>query len=276
MTEIGEDPLVRLFQELLTDAGEVEAAIRLLVTRTGLPQRRAEAIACSLGHMPDRYRYNEGTLGCGGQQRLLQASVMVVGLGGLGGYVLEQLARCGIGRVVAVDPDSFEVTNLNRQLLADLTSIGLRKTEVARKRVAVVNNGVEFIGQEMRVEHLPDAAYGSVELIFDCLDQVPSRLHLEQTGTRLNIPILHGAIGGWYGQVAVVSPGCGILTALYGTREAGIEKNLGNPPFTPALIASLMVSEGIKVLLGKTLRKGGVFFIDLLTGAWEFVPLATG
>jgi len=199
---------------------------------------------------------------------------MIVGLGGLGGYVLEQLARCGMGKVVAVDPDRFEVTNLNRQLLADDTSIGLAKIETAGKRDAVVNPGVEFIGREMRVEDLSEAAYDGVELNFDCLDQVPSRLHLEAAGTRLNIPIVHGAIGGWYGQVALVVPASGILTALYGTKEAGIEKNLGNPTFTPAVIASLMVSEGIKVLLGRPVREGGVFFADLLTDTWEFVPLA--
>jgi len=84
---------------------------------------------------------------------------------------------------------------------------------------------------------------------------------------------MHGAIGGWYGQVALVPPASGILTALYGTKEAGIEKNLGNPTFTPAVIASLMVSEGVKVLLGKPVREGGVFFADLLTNTWEFVPL---
>jgi molybdopterin/thiamine biosynthesis adenylyltransferase len=124
------------------------------------------------------------------------------------------------------------------------------------------------------VEDLPETAYEGVELIFDCLDQVPPRLHLEEAGTRLNIPIMHGAIGGWYGQVALVAPASGILTALYGTKEEGIEKKLGNPTFTPALIASLMVSEGVKVLLGNPVREGGVFFADLLTNTWEFVPLA--
>jgi len=276
MTQMQDESMVRLFQKLLGEAGDVDAAVRLLVTRTDLPQRRAEALACSLGHIPARYRYNEGTLGCVGQQRLLEATVMIVGLGGLGGYVLEQLARCGMGKVVAVDPDRFEVANLNRQLLADDTSIGLPKMAMARKRIAVVNRGVEFIGHEMKVENLPDAAYEGVELIFDCLDQVPSRLHLEEAGTRLNIPIVHGAIGGWYGQVALVAPASGMLNALYGTKDAGIEKNLGNPPFTPAVIASLMVSEGVKVLLGKPVREGSVFFVDLLTDTWECVPLATG
>jgi molybdopterin/thiamine biosynthesis adenylyltransferase len=276
MTQMQDEPSTHLFQKLLGEAGEVDAAIRLLVTRTGLAQRRAEALACSLGQIPARYRYNEGTLDCLGQQRLLGATAMIVGLGGLGGYVLEQLARCGLGKVIAVDPDRFEVTNLNRQLLAEHGSIGLPKAEAAGRRVAAVNPGVEFIAHEMRAEDLPESAYDGVELIFDCLDQVPSRLHLEETGARLNIPIVHGALGGWYGQIALVAPGSGIITALYGTKEEGVEKNLGNPTFTPAVIAGLMVSEGVKVLLGKPVREGGVLFVDLLTDIWEFIPLARG
>jgi molybdopterin/thiamine biosynthesis adenylyltransferase len=276
MTEPSDDSLLSLFRDLLGASGEVEAAVRIFVARTGLSKRQAEAAACSLGHVPLRYRYNEGTLGCQGQQRLLEATVMVVGLGGLGGYVLEQLARCGTGMIVAADPDRFEPTNLNRQLLSDLASMGLAKMEAARRRMAVVNDAVEFVGHESPVENLPDSAYDGVELIFDCLDQVPARLHLEAAGTRLNIPIVHGAIGGWYGQVASVAPGSGLLTALYGMRETGIEKTLGNPPFTPALTASLMVSQGIKALLGKTGSESGIFFIDLLAGTWEFVPMATG
>jgi molybdopterin/thiamine biosynthesis adenylyltransferase len=276
MTRMRDGSNADLFQRLLSEAGEVDAAIRLLVTRYGLAQRRAEALACSLGHIPARYRYNEGTLGCPGQQRLLGATAMIVGLGGLGGYVLEQLARCGLGKVVAVDPDRFEVTNLNRQLLAEHTSIGLAKAEGAGRRVAAVNPGIEFIAHETRVEDLSESAYDGVELIFDCLDQVPSRLHLEEAGTRHNIPIVHGAIGGWYGQIALVAPGSGMITALYGTKEERVEKNLGNPTFTPAVIASLMVSEGVKVLLGKPVREGGVLFVDLLTDTWEFIALARG
>jgi molybdopterin/thiamine biosynthesis adenylyltransferase len=112
-----------------------------------------------------------------------------------------------------------------------------------------------------------------VDLIFDCLDAIPSRLNLQEVGERLNIPIIHGAIGGWYGQVAIVWPGSKLLSNVYGTRQEGIEKTLGNPPFTPPFIASLMVSEGIKVLLGKKERENTLFFADLLNNQWHRVSL---
>jgi molybdopterin/thiamine biosynthesis adenylyltransferase len=273
MVVMNEESLTRFLERQLEAIGEVSGAIERLVAEQGIPKRTAEALACGLGLVPKRYQYNQGTLGGEGQKRLLQAKVMVVGLGGLGGHVVEQLCRCGAGRLVGVDGDQFDETNLNRQLLADLSSVGRNKTETARKRVTAVNDAVEFLDHTCRVEELPDSAYDEVDLIFDCMDQIPPRLYLQDTAERLGIPIVHGAIGGWYGQVAVVWPASHLLTNLYGTAREGIERDLGNPPFTPALTASLMVSEGIKILLGRSEKKNGVYFIDLLNNQWEFVPL---
>jgi molybdopterin/thiamine biosynthesis adenylyltransferase len=112
-----------------------------------------------------------------------------------------------------------------------------------------------------------------VDLIFDCLDTISSRLHLQEMGERYSIPLVHGAIGGWFGQVAVVWPGSKLLSNIYGTKREGIEKTLGNPPFTPALIATLMVSEGIKLLLGKKIRENTVLFADLLNNQWQNIIL---
>ena len=128
-----------------------------------------------------------------------------------------------------MDADSFDETNLNRQLYADLNSIGRRKTEAAENRVNLINDAVEFSSLTCEVEDLDDKAYEGVDLIFDCLDTVPSRLHIQDMGERLAIPVIHGAIGGWYGQVAVVWPGSQLLTNIYGPRQHGIEKELGNP-----------------------------------------------
>ena len=198
---------------------------------------------------------------------------MVAGLGGLGGHVVDQLVRCGLGVLVGVDADLFDETNLNRQLYSDRNTIGLRKTEATQRRVEATNEAVEFHSLLRRVEELEDGAYEGVEVIFDCLDTIPSRLHLQGVGERLNIPLIHGAIGGWYGQVAIVWPGSKLLSNLYGTRQEGIEKTLGNPPFTPAFIASLMVSEGIKLLLGKKERENTVLFADLLNDHLHRVTL---
>jgi molybdopterin/thiamine biosynthesis adenylyltransferase len=268
-----EDYLSQLLKQKLEFTGEIEKAIEALVAEQGIPKRIAESLACGLNIFPKRYEPNAGTIGSKGQKHLLLSKVMVVGLGGLGGHVVEQLVRCGVGIVVGVDADQFEETNLNRQLYSDLNSIGQKKTEVTQRRVAAINDAVEFHPFASRVEELEDAAYQEVDLIFDCLDAIPSRLHLQEVGERLDIPLVHGAIGGWYGQVAIVWPGSELLSNIYGTRQEGIEKVLGNPPFTPAFIATLMVSEGIKLLLGKKERENTVLFADLLNNQWQFVSL---
>ena len=238
-----------------------------------IPKRIVEALACGLRILPKRYELNAGTFGSMGQKHLLCSKVMVAGLGGLGGHVVEQLVRCGVGLLVGVDADLFDETNLNRQLYSDLNTIGLRKTEVTQRRVEAINDAVEFHSFLRRIEDLEDGAYDGVDLIFDCLDTIPSRLHLQEVGERLSIPLIHGAIGGWYGQVAIVWPGSKLLSNVYGTRQEGIEKALGNPPFTPAFIAALMVSEGIKLLLGKKERENTVLFADLLNNQWHRVNL---
>ncbi len=275
MTKIieNEEYLFHLLRELVETTGEVEKAIELLVADQGIPKRIAESLACGLNIFPKRYELNAGTLGPEGQKRLLLAKVMVVGLGGLGGHVVEQLVRCGVGMLNGVDADQFDQTNLNRQLYSDLNSIGLSKTEAAQKRVKAINDAVEFQRFICRVEDLEDEAYDGVDLIFDCLDTIPSRLHLQEVGELFSIPLIHGATGGWYGQVAVVWPGSKLLSNIYGTKQEGIEKALGNPPFTPAFIATLMVTEGIKLLLGKKQRENTLLFADLLNSQWQYLTL---
>lgn len=268
-----EAQLSQILEQLIETTGEVEIAIETLAVEQGIPKRVAEALACGLDIFPKRYKANAGTLGSEGQKRLLQSKVLVAGLGGLGGHVVEQLVRCGVGELVGVDADNFDETNLNRQLYSDINSIGLSKTEAARNRVAKINDAVEFYPITRKLEDLEGNTYDDVDLIFDCLDTIPSRLHLQEMGERYSIPLVHGAIGGWFGQVAVVWPGSKLLSNIYGTKREGIEKTLGNPPFTPALIATLMVSEGIKLLLGKKKRENTVLFADLLSNQWQNITL---
>lgn len=268
-----EEKLRQILKELIEITGEVERSIENLAADQGIPKRVAEALACGLDFLPKRYQANAGTLGSEGQRKLLQSKVLVAGLGGLGGHVVEQLVRCGVGELVGVDADNFEESNLNRQLYSDLNSIGLSKTEVAEKRVAKINDAVKFYPVRRTLENLEDHAYDGVDLIFDCLDTIASRLHLQEMGERYGIALVHGAIGGWFGQVAIVWPGSRLLSTIYGTKREGIEKIVGNPPFTPAFIATLMVSEGVKFLLGKKERENTVLFVDLLNNQWQYVTI---
>jgi len=240
---------------------------------TGLSQRAIEYFGLENGIVPQKYVRNIGSFTLAGQKKLLTSKVMVVGLGGLGGYVLEELCRAGVGEIVGVDSDAFDETNLNRQLLASEKSLGQKKANKAKKRAAEINQAVVVSGFASKIEDLPPTAWQGVELIFDCLDNIESRLYLEEKAQNLGVPLVHGAIGGWYGQVGIVWPGSNLLAKIYRERKKGIEQHLGNPPFTPAVAASYMVALGINLLLGNLDKENAFYFFDLKNMEFEKINL---
>jgi molybdopterin/thiamine biosynthesis adenylyltransferase len=220
-----------------------------------------------VGLLPARYQRNRGTISTEAQLKLHRSSVAVVGCGGLGGYAIEQLARLGVGRLVVIDPDRFEEHNLNRQLLSSVAELGATKVGAAVSRVASVNPAVSVVP----VQRAFGAANGKellagVDLVIDALDSIPSRLELAATCESLRVVLVHGAIGGWYGQVVTQLPGERIIERIYARSRGakGVEVELGNPSFTPALVASLQVAEACKVLIGAEVpRRGRHLHVDL-------------
>jgi len=222
-----------------------------------------------------RYARNLGTLGAAGQRRLFSSRIVVVGLGGLGGHVLEQMARAGVGHITGIDPDVFEASNLNRQLLSEVDALGTAKVERASQRIQQIHPDTQFIGLQIRHAEAADDVWQEAGLVFDCLDNIPDRLSLAQICARADCTLVHGAIAGWVGQVAVVSPGSDLLTRLYPDTGPGLEKELGTPPFTAALCASLMVAQGVKVLCGlQQDATSQVTYADLKDNAFWSVDLS--
>lgn len=242
---------------------QVETAERFALTLA-----EAEGTILEMGLLPARYQRNREMLTTQQQFRLFRSTVAVIGCGGLGGYIIEELARLGVGTIIAIDPDIFVEHNLNRQLLSSPGQLGQGKVEAAAARVAEINPAVtlvplkETFTRDNGSELLRDA-----RVAVDALDSISARLELAEVCEALNIPFVHGAIGGWYGQVFTQLPGETTLQTLYAGREdgTGIEKRLGNPSFTPAVIASLEVAETCKILLGVGRQgKGRKLTINLL------------
>lgn len=198
----------------------------------------------------ERYERNLGTLGLDGQRTLFSSRIVIVGLGGLGGYVLEQMTRAGVGHITGIDPDVFEPSNLNRQLLSDVDSMGVSKVERAKQRIQQVRPETVFLGIKKHHIEAHKEVWAEADLVFDCLDSIADRLSLAEMCFHAGCTLIHGAIAGWYGQVAVVRPGSHLMTRLYPDTGPGLEKELGTPPFTAALCASLMVAEGVKTICG--------------------------
>ena len=200
-------------------------------------------------------------------ERLRCFKVCVVGCGGLGGYIIEMLGRLGIGNITTVDGDIFDETNLNRQLLSDVETLGHSKALIAKKRMGVVNPLVKVtaVTKKITKENAENILSGH-DLLIDAIDKIEMRFLLQNTAEKLNIPMVHGAIAGWYGQVSTIFPGDKTLEKIYPVKDAkGLESELGNPSFTPALIASIEVAEALKVLLGRgDLLRNKLLYIDLL------------
>ncbi len=243
----------------------------------GVSFSRVERVALENDLLPTRYQRNRQLISCRQQLQLFSSMIAVVGCGGLGGYIIEELARLGVGYIVAIDPDVFEESNLNRQLLSSLAAIGRAKVTVAAERVAEINPAVTLDPKEEAfAQDTGKRLLKGAHLVVDGLDSIPTRLELAATCREAEIPLIHGAIAGWYGQVTTQFPGERTLESLYSgkTLSRGIEKELGNPSFTPAVVASLEVAEVCKILLnqGKLLR-GRQLCINLLDMEFEEIPV---
>ena len=218
-----------------------------------------------------RYARNKKTFSDEDQLKLAKACVAVVGCGGLGGHIAEQLARMGVGKLVLFDGDRFEVSNLNRQLMATELNIGQWKAEAVQERLGIVNSEVEVKAVKgwFEEEKAPETLRG-VNLVCDALDSRESRVMLERVCHKLNLPLVYATIAGWYGQLGVSMPGDFTVRRLFGRGDKGVEKTWGNPAFTPAVLAGLSVAESGKILVGRTpsLRRAWLQ-VDLLTMEFE-------
>lgn len=224
----------------------------------------------------NRYSRNISSISLEENQVLRQSKVCVVGCGGLGGYIIEMLGRLGVGSITAVDGDVFDKTNLNRQLLSDENTIGKSKAIEAQKRMTIVNSDIEVIPVVEFINELnAEDILGGHNVIVDALDNIPSRFVLQEACSMLNIPLVHGAIAGWYGQVSTIYPNEGTLNKIY-TKDIsyGLERELGNPAFTPALISSIQVSEVVKILINRgDLLRNKLLFINTLNHEYDVIEL---
>jgi len=211
----------------------------------------------------DRYSRNKKMISLTEQETLSRSTVVVLGVGGLGGYVMEMLTRIGIGKLILVDYDRFETTNLNRQIISTEINLGLLKVEEAKKRAEIINSKIEVIGVNKKISYNNiDEIIRGADVIVDALDSSKLKKIVEVSCNRNKIPMVHGAIGGWIGQIAVIMPGDFILDKIY--KKDDLENKLGNPSFTPALVASIQVGEVIKLILNKgELLSNEVLYIDL-------------
>ena len=255
--------------------------IEELAIRFGTDGRNIEITALQSGILPERYLRNFKTLSPQDQIRLLQSKVVIVGAGGLGGTVLEWLARAGVGHLKIIDGDRFEGHNLNRQVLCTQDRLGTAKARAAAERVCRINSSLAV---EAHTEFLtPKNAHrlvGDCHAVVDCLDDIQTRFVVETAARNAGVPLISAAVAGLTGHLTTIFPQDEGLKLIYGPASElkiskGAETTLGNLPQTVGLIASMESAEVIKVLLGSTqeLLRDKMLMMDLGSHTYEVLRL---
>ena len=139
-----------------------------------------------------RFSRGEMLIGKEAAEKLARCHVAVFGLGGVGSYTVEALARAGVGELTVVDNDEISITNINRQLYALTSTVGMKKTQVAAVRIKDINPEckVNIIEGLYLVENSADFFEGGYDYIADAVDTVQAKLSLAAESQRRGIPLI--------------------------------------------------------------------------------------
>ena len=216
------------------------------------------------------------------QERFKDAKITVIGCGGIGGETIEMLARMGIGELILVDEDAYDLSNLNRQTLATITDLGLVKSEVAAEKVRLINPYVKTTAFNEHIDQTNiDKVIDDSDIVIDALDNVLTRVIVSRKAKEKGIPYIHGAIHGTMGQITVFLPNSDkTYEEMFNLPSIGKElddetiealKNVtsGVPPVigpTPNLIGCLEAFEAYKIItgVGKVTVAPKIMTFDLL------------
>ena len=211
----------------------------------------------------ERFARNKHSITAIQQEQLAQKKVLVVGCGGLGTHVLEGLARIGIKQLGFCDYDVFEASNLNRQLNALEHTIGKPKALMAYERIKSINSEIK---SKVYTDKYPSPTIiddlPGYDLVIDCLDSIATRKQLEIDCIKLGKTLIYGAIAGHFGYFGVITKD-NPLIAMQENQGESIEKQLGNPYYTVATIASMQLMLATRVLLNQEYHRNGFYVFDL-------------
>lgn len=225
--------------------------------------------------MDQRFSRSSRILGEQKMEKLNKSSVIVFGIGGVGGAVLEALVRGGVGTVAVVDKDTVDITNINRQIIATNDNIGEKKVDAAEKRALSINPNINF--KKYDLFYLPETAeeidLSQYDFIVDAIDNVTAKLELIERANKLKIPVISsmGTGNKLYPELFEITDinktsvcplarvmrrelknrGVKKLTVVYSKEEPIKTENSvpGSVSFTPPVAGYLMASYVINKLL---------------------------
>lgn len=215
-----------------------------------------------------------------GQQALLDACVLIIGVGGLGSPVVMYLAACGVGEIIIVDDDRVELTNLQRQIIHSSDNIGMLKVDSAATAVESLNPGikVEVIAEKISGETLRQNVQRA-DVVVDATDNLASRLEINQQCYALRTPLVSASAIRWEGQLSVFdarlqdSP---CYQCLYGSLGEVGQSCSENGVMGPVvgMLGCMQANEVVKLLTGAgSTLTGRVLMLDALSMEWQTIRL---
>ena len=215
-----------------------------------------------------------------GQQKLRDASVLIIGLGGLGSPVAMYLAAAGVGKLTLVDHDQVDLSNLQRQIVHTTDSIGTDKVESAREILLKLNpeTKIETINQQLDETALGEQVK-QADVVIDASDNFPTRFQLNRVCVKNKTPLVSGAAIRLEGQVSVFDaskPDSPCYQCLYKDGEETEETCSENGILAPVagIIGSVQATEAIKVILGLgESLVGRLLILDAQTMEWREIKL---
>jgi len=197
---------------------------------------------------------NRGTISAKEQRTLRTANVAIIGLGGTGGFALENLVRAGVENFVLFDPDRFELSNFNRQLLSNVKNIDGRKTTAAGARIMSINPDARIAahGKRFAAKDWKLLKEEGCDIVLDCSDNIATRHEISDACVHLKIPFVFSSASFSRGMVSVFMPGVKfkkVFGFTDGDKEFASCRSVICP--APALAGTLTASQAMNYLLGK-------------------------
>jgi adenylyltransferase/sulfurtransferase len=223
----------------------------------------------------NRYQRQISLIGEDGQKRLKKARVLIAGVGGLGTIIATYLTAAGVGQIRLADHDKVETSNFNRQMLHWSTDLGKEKIVSASEKLLTLNPNLQFerINKTINEDTVCEICQ-NIDLIIDAMDNFPTRYLLNHAAIAHHIPLFHGAVRGFCGQVTTIIPHqTACLRCVFPTSP---------PPetfpiigTTCGVIGSIQATEAIKYLAGTgDLLTNRMLFWDGLSGNMNVFPLS--
>lgn len=211
-----------------------------------------------------------------GQQALKNASILIIGVGGLGNPVSLYLNAAGVGNIYVADGDSIEISNLHRQILFSETDIGQNKADASAEKLQQLNSSSNIeVLDEMLDEELADYYFPLVDLVLDCTDNITTRYLINQKCIEHKKPLVIGAATGFDGQHMFVNPNIAdsaCYQCLFPANKKAPENNcqtIGILGPVLAIIGGMQALQAIKFLTGYPVATNQLNIFDGLNNSWQ-------